>query len=170
MFLPSGAGAAGGSAGPIGMPPSGVGAPGAIGAGMIGAGMMPSPGVGGVGGVGGGFGGPPDPNSAGYRLRTDPELHRLYLADFEYERQCQSLAARIREAPEDERAPLMQELTELVQRHFDVRQQRRRWLLQLLEEELARTREAIEARQAARDALIQRRIQELTGTQPVLDF
>jgi hypothetical protein len=64
----------------------------------------------------------------------------------------------------------MQELTELVQRHFDVRQQRRRWLLQLLEEELARTREAIEARQAARDALIQRRIQELTGTQPVLDF
>ncbi|GIW89819.1 MAG: hypothetical protein KatS3mg109_0251 [Pirellulaceae bacterium] len=103
--------------------------------------------------------------------RVDVELYRLYAADLEYERSTQSVAARIREAPSAEaRDALMQELRELVAKHFEVRQERRRLQLRRLEEELARTRQAIEARQEARDALIDRRIRELTGDQPLPDF
>lgn len=147
---PGQAGAFGNSA--YGLPPPGIGVPGAIGPPI----------------------GPPgyrrEENGVAFLQRIDPELHRLYQADFECERQCQLLAARIREAPKKDRELLVKELTDLVHKHFQIRQERRRLMLRLLEEELARTREAIEAREAARDELVQRRIQDLTGEQPMLDF
>ncbi len=102
--------------------------------------------------------------------RLDPELYRLYLADFEYERLTQALAAQIREAAPKDRENWLVELRDLVAEHFEIRQQRRRLQLKRFEEEMARTRETVERREAAKQELIDRRVNELTSEQPLIDF
>jgi hypothetical protein len=97
-------------------------------------------------------------------------LYKLLREDQELERQTADVAMRWRRAPKGERESLQQELTELVEKHFQARQDRRRMQLKRLEEELQSLREAIEKRDAARKEVIDRRIAELLGTPDDLGF
>ncbi len=106
------------------------------------------------------------PGAAGY----DPEMAELDQADFELSRKTTDAVLRYRHAPVEDREQLKKELTELVNRHFDVRQQRRELQLKRLEEELQRLRESIEARSEAREQIVNKRIAELLGEKADLSF
>jgi hypothetical protein len=102
--------------------------------------------------------------------RYDPELYELLKQDQELERQTADLSMQYRRAPEEERTALKTQLGELVQQHFDVRQERRRLQLKRLEDELKALRTAIEKRDEARDDVIDRRLLELLGQEDTLGF
>ena len=65
---------------------------------------------------------------------------------------------------------LKEQLGELVNKHFEVRQQRRQLELKRLEEELERLRDAIESRNEARDELVRQRVVEILGEEAGLEF
>lgn len=102
--------------------------------------------------------------------RADPEMFRLLRADEELEEQTHRLAMQYRRAPEAEKEQIRKELTALVTKHFEVRQQRRLLEVRRLEDELRRLRETIERRQAHREEIIQNRLRELLGPDDVLRF
>ncbi len=116
--------------------------------------------------------GPPMPPRPDWeRLqRTDPEMFRLLRADEELEEQTHRLAMQYRRAPEAEQEHIRKELEALVNKHFEVRQQRRLLEVRRLEEELRRLRETIERRQAHREEIIQHRIRELLGPDDAFRF
>ncbi len=100
---------------------------------------------------------------AGALEKSDPEMYKLVKADMDLERQTRELAMQYRQAPTDERAKLKAQVTELVGKHFDVRQQRRALELKRLEAELQRLREASDRRQKAREKLVGQRVDDLLG-------
>jgi hypothetical protein len=102
--------------------------------------------------------------------KYDPELYELLKQDETLERQTANLSMQYRRAPTLEREALRKQLAETVNRHFDIRQQRRRMQLKRLEEELQSLREAIEKRDAARTEVIDRRVSELLGVEDSLGF
>jgi hypothetical protein len=104
--------------------------------------------------------GPPD----------DPEMRELMKQDVDLDRQTREVAAHLRESRGDDRAKLKSQLTELANKHFDVRQKRRALQLKRLEEELNRLREAIAKRHASRESIVENHIKELTGEPRDLDF
>ena len=112
----------------------------------------------------------PIPSPPAALEKYDPELYQLLKDDQELERQTADLAMRWRRAPREEREALQKELTEAVDKHFDLRQQRRRLQLKRLEEELQALRDAIEKRDAARQDVIQQRVSELLGTDDHIRF
>jgi hypothetical protein len=95
--------------------------------------------------------------------QRDPEMHKLATAENELDRRTRELARDYREAPNDERAKLREELKELVTRHFETRQERRALELKRFEEELKRLREAMELRETEREQIIDKRVSELLG-------
>jgi len=101
---------------------------------------------------------------------ADPEMQELDRRDFELGQQCMELSMRFRHAPPDEKEKLKKELTESVNGHFEVRQQRRELQLKRLEEELKRLREAIERRSGSREQIVSKRIAELLGEEDDLSF
>ncbi len=117
-------------------------------------------------GVGGGMAGPGMPGMG----PADPEMQELDRRDFELGQQCMELSMRFRHAPPDEKEKLKKELTESVNGHFEVRQQRRELQLKRLEEELKRLREAIERRSGSREQIVSKRIAELLGEEDDLSF
>ena len=118
--------------------------------------MMPGPGM-----FGGGYGAmPPD----------DPEMRALNEHDAELDQQAHEMAARLREARGEERPRLKMQLTELVNRQFDVRQKRRELQLKRMEEELKRLRETIAKRNDSRDSIVENHIREMIGEPRDLDF
>jgi hypothetical protein len=102
--------------------------------------------------------------------KYDPQMYKLLTQDHELERQTAELAMQLRRAPAEERTAIKKQLGELVQQHFDVRQERRRLQLKRLEDELQALRVAIEKRDEARDAVIHRRLLELLGEEDTLGF
>lgn len=100
----------------------------------------------------------------------DPEMHELVAQDNRLEREAAALARRIRQAKSPEREKLEAELAVSVNKHFDVRQQRRELSLARMEEELKRLREAIEERSKQRGDIVQKRIAELVGSDSSLEF
>jgi len=118
------------------------------------------------GGAGGGFGfrgyGSPEPD--------DPEMRDLIRKDSEMERQTMDLAEQYRRASGEQRDKLKKDISELVARHFDVRQERRKLQLKRLEEELKRLRDAITKRDDSSDSIVKNRISELIGDPRELDF
>ncbi len=105
------------------------------------------------------------------RLRErDPEMYELHQRDLELERACHELSEEYARAGEARREDIREELNTLVGEHFEVRQQRRTIELERLEKELSRLRESIEARQDAREMVIERRLKELLGETDPLDF
>ena len=90
--------------------------------------------------------------------------------DYALDRQERELAMQYRRAPAGQRAAIKERLDELVDKHFEVRQERRLLELKRLEEELNRLREAIDRRNEARKELVGKRISELVGEENELDF
>jgi len=121
-------------------------------------------------------GGPPGPGMGPspfemQRLeQDDPEMYQLLVEDNRLDREASALARRVREAKSTDREKLRAELAVVVNKHFDVRQQRRELSLKRMEEELKRLREAIESRSKGRDDVVQRRITELVGADKNLEF
>ena len=95
--------------------------------------------------------------------RTDPEMAALQKKDREFDRRSRDLVARYRNAPEAEKAKLKQQIMETVNKHFDIRQQRRKLQLDRMQKELERLRTEIEHRDSQRAAIVKQRIQELFG-------
>jgi len=102
--------------------------------------------------------------------RTDPEMYKLLKKDSELERQTRELAIQYRRASGEQRAEIREQLKESVDKHFQVRQERRLLELKRLEAELKRLREAIERRDEARETLVGDRVLELLGEEDGLDF
>src|SRR5262245_10279534 len=102
--------------------------------------------------------------------QDDPEMYQLFVEDNRLDREALALARRIRQAKSPEREKLQSDLAVLVNKHFDVRQQRRELSLKRMEEELKRLREAIESRSKGREDIVQKRIAELVGDDSGLEF
>jgi hypothetical protein len=103
-------------------------------------------------------------------VRYDPQEHQMNMEEYELARKTTELTMRYRHAPAEQREQVKKELTDLVNRHFEVRQQRRELQLKRLEEELQRLRESIQARNEAREQIVNRRIAELLGDKDDLSF
>ena len=102
--------------------------------------------------------------------QRDPEMHRLLKTDHDLDRQTRDLARQFREAPQDRRAEIREQLEKVVNDHFDARQKRRALELDRLNKELERLKSAIEQRNTARDAIVGKRVTELVGEEGTLDF
>jgi hypothetical protein len=102
--------------------------------------------------------------------QDDPEMHQLVALDNRLDREAAALARRIRQAKSPEREKLEAELAVVVNKHFDVRQQRRELSLARMEDERRRRREAIDARSKQRSEVVQKRISELVGSESSLEF
>lgn len=113
----------------------------------------------------GGRGGDPD-----FMRQQDPEMFALVSQDEQLEQQTADLADQVRRASGEQRDKLKTQLTEMVNKHFEIRQQRRELQLKRMETELGRLREAIKERNQAREAIIQQRLTELTGEVKDLGF
>ncbi|MDX1947992.1 MAG: hypothetical protein SFU86_21515 [Pirellulaceae bacterium] len=102
--------------------------------------------------------------------RDDPEMYALLAEDMKLERETQELARKYREAKAEDREKLKTELGVKINQHFDSRQKRRELQLTRLEVELKRLREAIASRNQSRDEVIKKRLGELIGPAPDLEF
>jgi hypothetical protein len=100
----------------------------------------------------------------------DPEMHKLVLEDMRLEEASLDLANQFRAAKPEDREKLRADLAVQVNKHFDVRQQRRELQLKRLEDELKRLREAIESRTRGRDEIVQKRLIDLVGNPKDLEF
>jgi hypothetical protein len=97
-------------------------------------------------------------------MRTsDPEMYKLVKEDEELDRQSRDLALQYRHAPRETREQIRQQVEKVVNRHFEVRQQRRLLELKRLQEELQSFQEAIDRRTKARKELVEKRLSELLG-------
>ena len=100
----------------------------------------------------------------------DPEIFRLYKAEEQLQRGTHELVNQYRRAGESQRETIRKSLSELVERHFDVRQQRRRITLKRLQEELTRLQSAISRREQARKQIVLKHISQMLGDAHDLDF
>ncbi len=102
-----------------------------------------------------------------YLKQSDPEHYALRVADTRLERQALDLSRQYREATERGDAAagdeLRESLRQAVAEHFDVRQQLREKILADLRKRVEQMQQRIEERQAARQELIDQRLDELTG-------
>jgi hypothetical protein len=116
-------------------------------------------------------GGPPGmPGPFGEPPPDDPEMRELMRQDGEMDRKTHELAIRVRESRGEERTKLKTELSELVNKHFDVRQNRRELQLKRMEDELQRLREAISSRNKSRESIVTNHMKELIGEERDLEF
>jgi len=102
--------------------------------------------------------------------QDDPEMYKLLVSDNELDGQALEISEQLRRAPSEEREKLKTALKDVVNKHFEARQQRRELQLKRMEDEIKRLREAIEARNEAREEIVNKRITELTGEANPLDF
>jgi hypothetical protein len=95
--------------------------------------------------------------------KTDPEIYKLLEVDWDLERQTRAMALQYRRAPADQREKIKKQIETLIDKHFDVRQQRRSLELKRLEDELKRLREAMDRREKARKEIVEKRVNTLLG-------
>jgi branched-subunit amino acid aminotransferase/4-amino-4-deoxychorismate lyase len=102
----------------------------------------------------------------------DPEMAELAENENRIEAECHEVAEQLRRTRPDspERGEIKNRLAELVNKHFEVRQARRKVELKRLEEHLKRLRQSIEQREAGRESLVNRRIAELVGEKEDVGF
>lgn len=93
----------------------------------------------------------------------DPKMFELEQANRELERKTVELAEIVRRKGGAAESGLAEQMTALVRKHFEVRQQRRKLELQRLEKQLDRMRHLIERRDEAADTIIENRVSELLG-------
>lgn len=98
-------------------------------------------------------------------MRTsDPEMYKLAKVDAELDRQSQDLALQYIHASREKRDQIRQQVEQVVNQHFEVRQERRLLELKRLKEELQSFQEAIDRRTKARKELIEKRMSDLLGS------
>ncbi len=161
---PGGAGPGGPGFGGPGNPNGGPGIPGGRGPGGDGRGRGP-------GGFGRGFqpGGFP-PGGPGEFFPEDPEMAALNRAEFDLDQQTQELADKLRNAKGEDREKIKTEISVVVTKHFDIRQQRRELQIKRMEDELKKLREAMTKRNESKEQIIKKRLAELVGNEDDLGF
>lgn len=102
--------------------------------------------------------------------QRDPEMFKMMKSDHDLNQEAIKLSQQFRRSPEDQRENLKTQLSEVVNKHFDVRQKRRALELKRVKKELDRLQSAIDRRNDARDEIVGRRVAELTGERNDLDF
>lgn len=102
--------------------------------------------------------------------QDDPEMYALLKADHEMERKTLEISNQLRQLPRDQRVKLKEELTTLLNEHFDVRQKRRELQIKRMEEELKKLRDGITKRSESRKEIVGKRLNELTGDENDQDF
>jgi len=96
--------------------------------------------------------------------QNDPEMAKLEEADMDLDRKTHELAEQVRRAPDaDDREELTKELTDTVDKHFEVRQERRELEIKRLEAQLERLRASLKKRMDERQAIVKQRISNLLG-------
>lgn len=129
----------------------------------------------GMGPMGGGYGGP------GFGGPNDPEAQKLAEMDRNLEVESHRLAEQIRRlrSHKESRAAegggdrnfgdsfneLKKKLADVVEKHFQVRQDKRKLELERLERQIAGLRESVKNRDAKKASLIERRLAELIGAE-----
>lgn len=94
----------------------------------------------------------------------DPELLELQRSDARLDRLSRELGQSLRRNLDDKaKAETSKKLREVVEQHFNVRQERRRLELRRVEAELEKLRQAIQNREEQRERIIEGRIRELFG-------
>lgn len=94
----------------------------------------------------------------------------MLLLDRNLDDKTHELSVRLRSAKKDDREKLKAELTDVVTKHFDVRQQRRDLQVKRMEAELQKLRDAMTKRNESRNDIIKKRLTELVGEQSDLEF
>ncbi len=102
--------------------------------------------------------------------QDDPEMYALLKSDIEMERKSLEISHQLRQLPRDQRVKLKEELTTLLNEHFDVRQKRRQLQIKRMEEELKKLRDAVTKRDESRKTIVDKRLNELTGDESDQDF
>ncbi len=95
----------------------------------------------------------------------DPEMYKLMKADAELDRQSRDLAGQYRQASPEKRDQIRRQVEQVVNQHFEVRQERRLLELKRLKEELQSLQEAIDRRTKVRKELVEKRISDLLGSE-----
>jgi septum formation topological specificity factor MinE len=90
-------------------------------------------------------------------------MDALMKQDRELGSRSDELAAKYRRASQAEQEQLKKDIEETVNKHFDVRQQRRKLQLDRMQKELERLRAEIDHRTEQRGTLVKSRVQELLG-------
>jgi hypothetical protein len=101
---------------------------------------------------------------------NDPEMYKLLKEDAELDRKSRELAVEFRRAPKDQREKIKLLLEQVVNQHFEVRQQRRSLELKRLEEELKSLRDRMDRRAKARKEIVNKRVSELLGVEDDMHF
>jgi hypothetical protein len=94
---------------------------------------------------------------------NDPELFKAMQEDFDLERQSRDLADQYHRANKADQAKIKEKLVEVVNKHFEVRQQLRNLEVKRLDEQLKLLRDKIDQRTKNRKDIVQKRVVELTG-------
>ena len=94
---------------------------------------------------------------------ADPEMYKLLKEDADLGRQSFDLAQQYRRAVGDQREKIKDLIAKTVNKHFEVRQQRRVLELKRLEGELKRLQESLDRRAKARKELVEKRVSDLLG-------
>jgi acetyl-CoA carboxylase biotin carboxyl carrier protein len=111
------------------------------------------------------------PRYAGYGVPTvDPEVAKLHQAEVEAAREAAALAGQFNTASSDLRDEIRGQLREALARQFDAQQERRSQEIASIEERLAALKDILQKRNEARDAIVDRRLNQLTGVQDELGW
>jgi hypothetical protein len=102
-----------------------------------------------------------------YTVMT-PELAQLQTEEVQAASEAQSLAAQVAKASEPHREELKGKLRESLARQFDAQQKRRSQEIEGIEDRLAKLKETLQKRGAAKEAIIGRRLDQLTGVKDEL--
>jgi len=101
---------------------------------------------------------------------ADPEMFELDQVDRNLEHKSHQLAIRFRQTEGEEREKIAEELADVVNEHFTIRQKRRKLEIERIERELRKLLENVQAREEAREDIIHRRLMELKGEDDRLRF
>lgn len=100
----------------------------------------------------------------------DPERFKLLIEQRHLERNSMDLARALRDLEEARQPEVRKQLLDTLEKAFDVRQKLMQMELTTLEQDIAELRELIERRHTKRAAIIQHRMDELTGTLEELEW
>ncbi len=99
--------------------------------------------------------------------RSDPQMYELRIEDIRINRECRELAKQYHDAACSEETGMADgihdELSALVNEHFDIRQRIRQLELDRLKMRIEQLHEQLDARQELKEELIEERLEELTG-------
>jgi hypothetical protein len=103
----------------------------------------------------------------------DPELHKIQVEAQELEHQAHQIAGKLRKAPADDakaREELKGLLVNTVVKLFDLREKARAREVEMLRKRLDELTQMLDKRKANRDAIIEKRVKQLSGESDDLDW